>query len=59
VGETKEQAFHFSFCASLVDFQGSRVTSDASLLLVRELDDRLGLNQLISDNLTDARHGPP
>jgi hypothetical protein len=27
------------------------------LLLVRELDERLGLSQLISDNLTDARHG--
>jgi hypothetical protein len=26
-------------------------------LLVRELDERLGLSQLISDNLTDARRG--
>jgi hypothetical protein len=40
-----------------VDFQGSRVTSDAGLLVVRELDERLGLSQLISDNLTDARRG--
>jgi hypothetical protein len=34
---------------------GSQVTSDAGLLAVRELDERLGLSQLISDNLTDAR----
>jgi hypothetical protein len=40
-----------------VDFQGSRVTSDACLLLVRELHERLGLSQLISDNLIDARRG--
>jgi hypothetical protein len=58
VGETKTQAFHFSFCSSLkADFQGSQVTSDASLLLVRELDEHLGLGQLIRKNLTDARHG--
>src|ERR1039458_1136660 len=51
-------AFHFSFNSSLkVDFQWSRVTSDAGLLVVRELDERLGLSELISDNLTDARHG--
>src|ERR1039458_3503348 len=30
-----------------VDFQGSRVTSDGSLLLVRELDERFGLSALI------------
>jgi hypothetical protein len=58
VGETQNRAFQFSFCSSLkVDFQGSRITYDAGLLLVRELDERLRLSQLISDNLTDARHG--
>ena len=58
MGETKNRPFQFSFSSSLkVDFQGSRVTSDAGLLVVRELDERLGLSQLISDNLTDARHG--
>jgi len=58
VGETQNRPFQFSFSSFLkVDFQGSRVTSDAGLLLVRELDERLGLSQLISDNLTDARHG--
>ena len=32
-----------------VAFQGSRITSDAGLLLVRELDERLGLETLISE----------
>jgi hypothetical protein len=37
-------ALQLSFNPSLkVDFQGSRVTSDGGLLLVRELDERLGL----------------
>lgn len=57
MGETKNRPFQFSFSTFLkVDFQGSRVTSDASLLLVRELDERLGLSQLISDNLIDEEY---
>jgi hypothetical protein len=36
-----------------VDFQGSRVTSDGNLILVREMDERLGLNGLIGQHLTD------
>jgi hypothetical protein len=43
VGEQQNQPFQLSFNPSLkVDFQGSRVTSDGGLLLVRELDERLG-----------------
>src|ERR1019366_1362757 len=58
MGENQNRPFHFSFTSSRkVDFQGSRVTSDAGLLVVRELDERLGLSELISDNLTDARRG--
>ena len=38
-----------------VDFQGARVTSDGGLLLVRELDERLGFGELIERHLTDAR----
>jgi hypothetical protein len=58
MGKKQNRPFHFSFNSSLkVDFQGSRVTSDAGLLLVRELDECLGLSQLIYDNLTDARCG--
>src|ERR1035438_190765 len=58
MGQIQKLPFQLSFNSSLkVDFQGSRVTSDAGLLVVRELDERLGLSELISDNLTDARHG--
>ena len=45
MGEKHNQPFQLSFNPSLrVDFQGSRVTSDGGLLLVRELDERLGLS---------------
>jgi len=58
VGETQNQPFQLSFNPSLkVDFQGSRVTSEGGLLLVRELDERLGLNQLIEEHLTADRRG--
>jgi hypothetical protein len=43
LGEKQNQPFQLSFNASLkVDFQGSRVTSDGGLILVRELGERLG-----------------
>jgi hypothetical protein len=43
MGEKQNQPFQLSFNASLkVDFQGSRVTSEGGLILVRELDERLG-----------------
>jgi len=58
VGEIQNRPFPLSFNSFLkVDFQGSRITSDASLLVVRELDERLRQSGLIPDNLTDARHG--
>src|ERR1017187_10193758 len=56
MGEQQNQPFQLSFNASLkVDFQGSRVTSDGGLVLVRELDERLGLSELIEQHLTDSR----
>jgi hypothetical protein len=58
MGEKQNQPFQLSFNASLkVDFQGSRVTSDGGLILVRELDERLGLGDLIRQHLTDSRRG--
>jgi hypothetical protein len=58
VGEKQNQPFQLSFNPSLkVDFQGSRVTSDSGLLLVRELDERLGLSSLIADHRLDDRRG--
>ena len=45
MGESANQPFQLSFNASLkIDFQGSRVTSDGGLILVRELDERLGFD---------------
>ncbi len=40
-----------------MDFQGSRVTSDGGLILVRELDERLGLGELLAQHLIDSRKG--
>ena len=58
MGETQKQLFQFSFNSSLlVDFQGARVTSDGGLILVRELDERLGLSALMQRYLTDSRRG--
>ena len=58
MGEKQNQPFQLSFNSSLkVDFQGSRVTSDSGLILVRELDERLGFGDLIAQHLTDSRRG--
>ena len=58
MGEKQDEPFQLSFNASLkVDFQGSRVTSDGGLILVRELDQRLGLGELIAQHLSDSRRG--
>jgi hypothetical protein len=56
MGEKQNQPFQLSFNPSLkVDFQGSRVTSDGGLILLRELDERLGFSELIGQHLTDSR----
>ena len=48
MGEGQKQEFQLSFNRFLrVGFQGSRVTSDGGLILVRELDERLGFGELI------------
>ena len=49
MGALQHEPFQFAFNGFLkVVFQGSRVTSDAGLILVRELDERLGLETLPS-----------
>ena len=56
VDEIQNQPFRLSFNPSLrVDSQGSHVTSDDGLILVRELEERLGLSELIGQHLTDPR----
>jgi Transposase DDE domain group 1 len=58
VGEKEKQPFQLSFNSSLrVDFQGARVTSDGGLILVRELDERLGLSALVQRHLSDSCRG--
>jgi hypothetical protein len=58
MGEIQNQPFQPSFNSSLkVDFQGSRVTSDGGLILVRELDERLGFGELAEQHLMDSRRG--
>ncbi len=58
MAETQNQPFQLKFNASLkVDFQGSRVTSDGGLILVRELDERLGFGELVAQHLIDWRRG--
>ncbi len=52
MGDKDRDPFQLSFNRFLkVDFQGSRLTSDGGLLLVRELDERLGLSKLIDEHL--------
>ena len=58
MGEKENKPFRLTFNGFLkVDFQGSRVTSDGGLILLRELDERLGLGKLIDEHLTDSRQG--
>jgi hypothetical protein len=48
MGEKHHEPFQLSFNSSLRgDFRGSRVTSDGGLMMVRELDERLGMDVLI------------
>jgi hypothetical protein len=49
MGEKPHEPFQLSFNSALrIDFQGSRVTSNGGLIVVRELDERLGLGELIA-----------
>jgi hypothetical protein len=40
-----------------IEFQGSRMTSDGGVIQVRELNERLGLNELVDHHLSDSRQG--
>ena len=58
MGERQNEPFQLSFNTSLkVDFQGSRLTSDGGLILVRELDEQLRFGDLVAEHLNDARRG--
>ena len=50
MGEAKNSLFPLSFSRFLrVWFQGPRVTSNGGLILVREMDERLGFGELIKE----------
>ena len=58
MGELQTEPLQFAFNGFLkVAFQGSRITSDAGLILICELDERLGLATLIAEHLSDSRQG--
>jgi hypothetical protein len=58
MGDAKAGPVRLSYNPQLrVEFHGATVTSDAGLLLPRELDERLGLSTLIERHLTDPRTG--
>ena len=58
MGEKQNRSFQLCFNGFLkVALQGSRVTSDGGLILVRELDDHLRMSELIEQHLTDSRRG--
>src|SRR5437773_887891 len=58
MGDATSGPIRLSFNPQLrVEFRGATVTSDAGLLLPRELDERLGLSGLIERHLSDPRTG--
>ena len=58
MGDAKSGPVRLSFNPQLrVEFHGSTLTSDAGLLLPRELDEHLGLGAQIERHLTDPRTG--
>ncbi len=58
MGDAKTGPVRLSFNPQLrIEFRGATVTSDAGLLLPRELDERLGLSAVIERHLADPRTG--
>jgi hypothetical protein len=58
MGEGRKEALRVNFDRSLkVEFHGANVTSDAGLLAFRELDEALGLTEIVGGLLADTRTG--
>src|ERR671932_793324 len=57
-GKAKKVVLRVAFDRRIkLEFHGSKVTSDAGLLALLELDDALGLSQITADVLADTRTG--
>ncbi len=58
MGEGRRETLRVVFGRSVkVEFHGANVTSDAGLLAFRELDEALGLTDMVAELLVDARTG--
>ena len=58
MGDAKKSSFRVQFNRRIkLEFHGAKVTSDAGLLLYRELDEVLGLTAIGSENVVENRTG--
>ncbi len=58
MGDIKKSSFRVQFNRRIkLEFHGAKVTSDAGLLLYRELDEAFGLTAIGSKNVVEERTG--
>jgi len=58
VGEAKNGGIRLQFDRRLrLEFRGAKITTDAGLLAVRELDEMMGLTDMAADLIEDKRTG--
>jgi len=58
-GEGKNTGLKLLFDRNLrLEFRGAKITTDAGLLSVRELDEMMGLSDMAGDLIIDKRRSP-